>query len=59
MRVALDVALLSGDLRVLHAQVLRPWGMTAPRRGVTQVLEAPAGSFARWGLHTGSEIALR
>jgi uncharacterized membrane protein (UPF0127 family) len=58
MRVPLDVALLSADLRVVHTQVLRPWGMTAPRRGVTQVLEAPAGSFARWGLRPDSQVAL-
>lgn len=58
MRVPLDVALLSADLRVLHTQVLRPWGMTRPRRGVTQVLEAPAGSFARWGLRPDSRLAL-
>ncbi|MFD6140024.1 DUF192 domain-containing protein [Promicromonospora sp. NPDC060271] len=58
MRVPLDVALLSADLRVLHTQVLRPWGMTRPRRGVTQVLEAPAGSFVRWGLRPDSRLAL-
>lgn len=58
MRVPLDVALLSADLRVLHTQVLRPWGMTRPRRGVTQVLEAPAGSFARWGLRPDSRLTL-
>lgn len=58
MRVPLDVALLSADLRVVHTQVLRPWGMTRPRRGVTQVLEAPAGSFARWGLRPDSRLVL-
>lgn len=58
MRVPLDVALLSRDLRVLHVQVLRPWGATRPRRGVTQVLEAPAGSFERWGLTAGIRVKL-
>ena len=58
MRAPLDVALLSRDMRVLGVQVLRPWGMTVPRRGVTQVLEAPTGSFERWGLRVGSELAL-
>lgn len=56
MRVPLDVALLSRDMRVLHVQVLRPWGMTRPRRDVVQVLEAPAGSFERWGLDVGSLV---
>lgn len=58
MRVPLDVALLSADLAVLGTQVLRPWAVTRPRRGVTQVLEAPAGSFERWGLREGSRLAL-
>jgi uncharacterized protein len=58
MRVPLDVALVSSDLRVLRVRVLRPWGMTAPLRGVTQVLEAPVGSFERWGLEVGSELRL-
>lgn len=56
MRVRLDVALLDRDGRVLHAQVLRPWGFSAPRRGVKDVLEAPAGSFERWGLGVGSRV---
>lgn len=58
MWAPLDVALLSRDMRVLHVQVLRPWGMTRPRRGVTQVLEAPAGSFERWGLEVNSGLEL-
>ncbi|MFI9489491.1 DUF192 domain-containing protein [Promicromonospora sp. NPDC052451] len=58
MRVPLDVALLSAGLEVLHTQVLRPWAVTRPRRGVHQVLEAPAGSFERWGLRPGSRLAL-
>ncbi|WP_051433121.1 DUF192 domain-containing protein [Promicromonospora kroppenstedtii] len=58
MRVPLDVALLSTDGEVVHAQVLRPWAVTRPRRGVTQVLEAPTGSFERWGLRPGSRVAL-
>lgn len=58
MRVPLDVALLSGDLRVLRVRVLRPWGMTMPLRGVTQVLEAPVGSFERWGLEVNCRLEL-
>ena len=58
MRVPLDIALLSADGEVVHAQVLRPWAVTRPRKGVTQVLEAPTGSFERWGLRPGSRVAL-
>lgn len=52
----LDVALLSDQGRVLHAQELRPWTASAIRRGVREVLEAPAGSFERWGLREGSRV---
>ncbi|GAB4084438.1 hypothetical protein GCM10028784_10680 [Myceligenerans cantabricum] len=58
MRERLDVALLSREGEVLHAQVLRPWGFSAVRRGVKEVLEAPAGSFERWGLGAGSRVEL-
>lgn len=57
MRVALDVALLDGSGVVTHTLVLRPWGLTWPRRGVVAVVEAPRGSFERWGLHPGSVVA--
>jgi uncharacterized membrane protein (UPF0127 family) len=58
MRVSLDVALLDADGRVLRTIVLRPWAMTAPRRGAVAVLEAPVGSFARWGLGVGALVEL-
>ncbi|MBE1878570.1 DUF192 domain-containing protein [Myceligenerans pegani] len=58
MRVRLDVALLDREGEVVHAQVLRPWGFSAMRRGVKDVLEAPAGSFELWGLEVGSRIEL-
>lgn len=58
MRVPLDVALLGRDGEVLHVQVLRPWGFSAARRGVKAVLEAPVGSFGRWGLAAGSVVEL-
>jgi uncharacterized membrane protein (UPF0127 family) len=58
MRVPLDVALLDGDGIVLRALVLRPWGVTRPRRGTVSILEAPVGSFGRWGLHLGSTVTL-
>jgi len=58
MRVPLDVALLDRDGRVLRTLVLRPWGMTMPRPGAAAVLEAPAGSFERWGLRAGARVEL-
>ncbi|WP_249380159.1 DUF192 domain-containing protein [Actinotalea sp. K2] len=59
MLVRLDVALLDGAGTVVDVLLLRPFGMTWPRRGVTDVLEAPAGSFARWGLSAGSTVTVR
>jgi uncharacterized membrane protein (UPF0127 family) len=56
MTVSLDVALLDAQNQVLETMVLRPWGLTRPRRGVVAVLEAPTGSFDDWGLKAGDRI---
>lgn len=58
MRVPLDVAFLAADGSVLETIVLRPWAITRPRRRATAVLEAPTGSFDRWGLTAGSVIQI-
>lgn len=57
MTRSLDVALLDGAGRVVATTVLHPFGMTRPRRGVVDVLEAPRGSFDAWGLRVGSLLA--
>lgn len=57
MTRSLDVALLDDGGRVIATTVLRPFGATRPRRGVVDVLEAPRGSFAAWGLTVGSTLA--
>lgn len=59
MTRSLDVAQLDATGGVLAVHVLRPFGLVAPRRGVVDVLEAPRGSFSRWGLHPGSRVARR
>ena len=56
MREPLEVAVLDASGVVLSTTVLRPMRMTRPVRGGTQVLEAPVGSFARWGLRAGSRV---
>ncbi|WP_440688026.1 DUF192 domain-containing protein [Cellulomonas soli] len=58
MRSALDVALVGADGVVRSVLVLRPWGMTRPRRHVTAVLEAPRGSFGTWGLQVGDLVTV-
>lgn len=59
MTQPLDVALLDERGAVRATLVLRPFGLTRPRRDVVAVLEAPLGSFARWGLVTGSTVTRR
>ncbi|MFC3689745.1 hypothetical protein [Aquipuribacter hungaricus] len=61
MLVALDVAQLvpgpdDGSYRVLRTCLLRPAGLVGARRGVVAVLEAPRGSFGRWGLAAGDVL---
>lgn len=63
----LDVAMLApvdgssdrvaGPFRVVKVAVLAPFGLVGSRRGVRCVLEAPVGSFARWGLVEGSTVS--
>ncbi|QTE29948.1 DUF192 domain-containing protein [Pengzhenrongella sicca] len=54
MLVSIDVAVLDSRGTVLVTKVLRPFGMTRPHRGGDAVVEAPRGSFARWGLTAGA-----
>lgn len=58
MRFAVDVALCTADLRVVAARTLTPGRLTRPRLPVRAVLEAEAGSFARWSLSAGSHLAI-
>ncbi len=58
MRATLDVATLDADGLVLAVDVLHPFGVTRPVRGARQVLEAPEGSFARWGVVPGSRVGV-
>lgn len=54
MRQPLDVASIDADGLVLATEVLRPWRTSKHIPGTRQVLEAPVGSFAGWGLLKGS-----
>lgn len=62
MTRSLDVAMLvpaaaaDGGFVVVRTAVLRPFGLVTAPRGVRRVLEAPAGSFERWGLAEGDEL---
>ena len=56
MRQSLDVASLDANGRVLAVATLKPARMTSTVPGCIDVLEAPLGSFAQWGLVPGSTV---
>ncbi len=58
MRFPIDVALCTDDLEVVAVRTLAPGRLTLPRWRVRAVIEAEAGALARWGLVTGSRLAL-
>jgi len=59
MRFALDVAWCDRDLVVLRVVRLRRHRMTRPVARSHAVLEAEAGSFARWNLVVGDRLELQ
>ena len=59
MRFALDVAWCDRDLMVLRVVRLRRHRMTRPVARSHAVLEAEAGSFARWNLVVGDRLELQ
>ncbi|MEU3186854.1 DUF192 domain-containing protein [Streptomyces sp. NPDC006923] len=59
MRFALDVAYLDKELKVLQVRTLKPGRLPPPRLRARHVLEAEAGTMARWGVRTGARLGLR
>lgn len=58
MRFPIDVALCTEHLEVVVVQTVAPGRWVLPRRRIRAVVEAEAGSFARWGLVPGSVLAV-
>lgn len=58
MRFAIEVALCTGDLRVVAVRTLPPGRLTRPRPRVRAVLEAEVGAFARWGIEPGVQLSV-
>lgn len=46
-------------MRVAKVSRLRPFGFVAGVKGACATLEAPVGSFERWGLAVGDDVAVR
>lgn len=59
MRFPIDVAWCDDDLVVLRVATVARHRLTAPVLGARAILEAEAGSFARWGLATGDRLEVR
>jgi uncharacterized protein len=53
VRIAIDVAYLDARGIVLDVTRMRRWRVGRQRRQASAVLEAAAGSFARWGVRPG------
>ena len=56
MRFPIDVAWLDADLTVLRTTRLPPNRISRPVLRARGVLEAEAGSFARWGVRVGDQL---
>ena len=59
MRFALDVAFFDRDSWSSTRSALGPERVALPRRRARNVLEAPAGSFERWGLEAATRLEIR
>ena len=57
MRHPLDVAMLDESGTVVSTSIVRPWHVVWSR-GRLNVLEAPVGSFARWGVRPGTRVSI-
>ena len=59
MRYPIDVGYLDADSRLVRVQRLEPMRMSLPVPASRTVIEARAGSFARWGLQLGDVVDVR
>ena len=59
LRFAIDVAQLDAALTVLRITTMERNRIGRHVRGARAVLEAEAGSFGRWGITVGDELAVR
>lgn len=55
----LDVAYCDGDLQVIDIVTMEPNRVGMPRWRARQVIEAPKGSFERWGVAPGDQLEVR
>ncbi|MEN8651717.1 DUF192 domain-containing protein [Streptomyces sp. 21So2-11] len=58
MRFAIDVAYLDKQLRVMDVRTMKPNRIGAPRWRARHVVEAEAGTLARWGITRGVTLSV-
>ena len=56
MRFAIDVAFVDRAGTLVDVVEMRPWRLGRTRWRARSVLEAEAGSFARWGVRIGAHL---
>ena len=59
MRFPIDVAYVDRDLNVLRTRAMRPWRFGRIVFKAHGVLEAEAGTFARWDLKPGDHLEIK
>ncbi len=59
MRFPMDVAFCDADLVVIKTMRVLPHRVTVPVVRARHIVEAEAGSFARWGLCVGDRLEVR
>ena len=59
MRFPIDVAHLGPDGTVLRVTTMKPWRIGALVPAARTVVEAEAGSFARWGVALGDVLEVK
>ncbi|HET6953067.1 MAG TPA: DUF192 domain-containing protein [Acidimicrobiales bacterium] len=59
MRFPIDVAFCDADLRVIRVVTMPRRRVSRPVWRARQVLEAEAGSFARWNLQPGDQLEVK
>jgi hypothetical protein len=58
MRFPIDVAFCDKDMVVIDVVHMPTWRIGRPRRRATTVVESQAGSFERWELGVGDQLAV-
>jgi uncharacterized membrane protein (UPF0127 family) len=59
MRFTIDVAFCDHEGVVLRTCCLRPWRLSPLVHNAAFAIEAQAGAFERWGLHTGDQVEVK